>query len=89
MTEVLPVLYPRGLATDDGALGLWAALRAVFPETAEQRRWVHKTIDVLAPWPKRGPRESRGGPGRHSRTPTRMVALDAVARLAEALANWP
>jgi transposase-like protein len=25
----------------DGALGLWAALREVFPATREQRCWVH------------------------------------------------
>ena len=31
------------LAVGDGALGFWAALREVFPETQEQRCWVHKT----------------------------------------------
>src|SRR5262249_19150098 len=30
------------LAIGDGALGFWAALRDVFPETREQRDWVHK-----------------------------------------------
>ena len=30
------------LAVGDGALGFWAALRDVFPETVEQRCWVHK-----------------------------------------------
>ena len=30
------------LAVGDGALGFWAALRDVFPETKEQRCWVHK-----------------------------------------------
>ena len=30
------------LAVGDGALGFWAALRDVFPETREQRCWVHK-----------------------------------------------
>ena len=29
------------LATGDGALGFWAALRKVYPETREQRCWVH------------------------------------------------
>jgi putative transposase len=29
------------LAVGDGALGFWAALRAVYPETREQRCWVH------------------------------------------------
>ena len=33
----------------DGALGLWAALREVFPETREQRCWVHK-VAINRPW---------------------------------------
>jgi len=41
------------LATGDGSLGFWAALRDVFPETAEQRCWVHKTANVLDALPKR------------------------------------
>lgn len=40
------------LAVGDGALGFWAALREVFPATAEQRCWVHKTANVLAALPK-------------------------------------
>ena len=36
----------------DGALGFWAALRKVFPETDEQRCWVHKTANVLNKMPK-------------------------------------
>ncbi|GAA2062939.1 hypothetical protein GCM10009839_87720 [Catenulispora yoronensis] len=35
------------LAVGDGALGFWKALREVFPETREQRCWVHKTANVL------------------------------------------
>jgi transposase-like protein len=40
------------LAVGDGALGFWAALREVFPDTREQRDWVHKTANVLAALPK-------------------------------------
>ncbi|MEX5638062.1 IS256 family transposase [Parafrankia sp. FMc2] len=40
------------LAVGDGALGFWAALRDVFPATAEQRCWIHKTANVLAALPK-------------------------------------
>ena len=40
------------LAVGDGALGFWAALREVFPATAEQRDWVHKTANVLSALPK-------------------------------------
>lgn len=35
------------LATGDGALGFWKALRKLFPATREQRCWVHKTANVL------------------------------------------
>jgi transposase-like protein len=40
------------LAAGDGALGFWGALREVFPETKEQRCWVHKIANVLAALPK-------------------------------------
>jgi transposase-like protein len=43
---------PPKLAIGDGALGFWAALREVFPETREQRCWVHKTANVLNKMPK-------------------------------------
>jgi len=51
--ELLLDLKNRGLsqapelATGDGALGFWAALREIFPTTKEQRCWVHKTVNVL------------------------------------------
>jgi putative transposase len=57
-TELLVDLKHRGLtlppklATGDGALGFWAALRQVYPETREQRCWVHKTANVLNNMPK-------------------------------------
>jgi putative transposase len=41
------------LAVGDGALGFWAALREVYPETQEQRCWVHKAVNVLDKLPKR------------------------------------
>ena len=57
-SELLLDLKQRGLAiapkiaVGDGALGFWAALRKVFPETGEQRCWVHKTANVLNKLPK-------------------------------------
>jgi len=56
--SVLRDLKQRGmpapkLAIGDGALGFWAALRDVFPETKEQRCWVHKNANVLDKLPKR------------------------------------
>jgi len=56
--ELLVDLRQRGLtrapllAIGDGALGFWAALRKVYPETSEQRCWVHKTANVLNKMPK-------------------------------------
>jgi len=55
---VLRDLRDRGLncpklVTGDGALGVWAALRDVFPDAAEQRCWVHKTANSLDALPKR------------------------------------
>ena len=41
------------LAVGDGALGFWAALREVYPETREQRCWMHKIANVLDKLPKR------------------------------------
>lgn len=40
------------LATGDGALGFWKALRQVFPATRHQRCWVHKTVNVLDKLPR-------------------------------------
>ena len=56
--ELLLDLKRRGLtqdpklATGDGALGFWTALREVFATTKEQRCWVHKTMNVLNAMPK-------------------------------------
>jgi putative transposase len=56
--EVLLALKGRGLtipprlAVGDGALGFWAALRDIYPETRQQRCWVHKTANVLNYLPK-------------------------------------
>src|SRR5690606_4156426 len=56
--ELLVDLKARGLqeapklAVGDGALGFWKALRKVFPQTREQRCWVHKTANVLNKLPK-------------------------------------
>lgn len=55
--DVLRDLKRRGMrapvvAVGDGALGFWAALRTVWPETTEQRCWVHKVANVLNALPK-------------------------------------
>ena len=40
------------LAGDDGALGFWATVRDVFPDTREQRCWFHLPANVLNYLPK-------------------------------------
>jgi transposase-like protein len=56
--EMLLDLKERGLqqmpklAIGDGALGFWAALAEVFPQTRRQRCWVHKTANILDKLPK-------------------------------------
>jgi transposase-like protein len=43
---------PPKLATGDGSLGFWLAMAKVFPQTRQQRCWVHKTANVLDKLPK-------------------------------------
>ncbi len=46
------LVIPPELATGDGALGFWKALREVYGSVREQRCWVHKTANVLNKLPK-------------------------------------
>ncbi len=55
--EVLLKLKARGmnvpgLAIGDGAMGFWAALEEVYPETRQQRCRMHKSMNVLNGLPK-------------------------------------
>src|SRR5579875_3901951 len=57
-SEFLRDLKARGmncpkLVVGDGHLGIWGALRNVFPESAEQRCWNHKILNVLDKVPKK------------------------------------
>ncbi len=57
-SEVLRDIKRRGLScprlvVGDGHLGIWGALRNVYPQAAEQRCWNHKIVNVLAKLPKR------------------------------------
>tara|TARA_Y100000031_G_scaffold129985_1_gene149404 strand:- start:52 stop:1296 length:1245 start_codon:yes stop_codon:yes gene_type:complete len=57
-SDVLRDLKARGLecprlVVGDGHLGIWGALRNVYPEAAEQRCWNHKILNVLDKLPKR------------------------------------
>jgi putative transposase len=55
--DLLRDLKRRGMraptiAVGDGALGFWSALRDVWPQTREQRDWVHKVANTLDALPK-------------------------------------
>lgn len=57
-SEVLRGLRDRGMSSPrlvigDGHLGIWGALRNVFPEAEEQRCWNHRLCNVLDKLPKK------------------------------------
>jgi putative transposase len=98
--EVLRDLRRRGMrapvvAVGDGALGLWAALGDVFPETRHQRDWVHKLANVLGCLPKAvqaGARkalaEIRDAPDRdHARRAIEVFARDYGVKWPKAVAK--
>ncbi len=63
--EVLLSLKSRGmncpkLAIGDGAMGFWAALEEVYPESRQQRCWMHKTMNILNCLPKSGQTKAKG-----------------------------
>jgi len=76
--DVLRGLKARGmseprLVTGDGALGLWGALRDVFPHAGEQRCWVHKIANALDALPKRVQPRAKGMLHEAMEAPTRAV----------------
>ncbi len=61
---VLRALKARGLPSPwltiaDGHLGIWGALAEIYPESAEQRCWNHKLLNVLDQLPRRVQPEAR------------------------------
>jgi putative transposase len=98
--ELLRDLRRRGMrapvvAVGDGGLGLWAALREVFPATRAQRDWVHKTANVLAASPKavhagarRALAEIRDAPDReHAERAIEVFARDYGVKWPKAVAK--
>ena len=81
--EVLLKLKARGLtqapklAVGDGALGFWGALEEVYPETRQQRCWVHKTANVLNYLPKSVQPKAKQALQEIWLAPTRIVAYQA------------
>ena len=63
-SEVLRDMKRRGLecprlVIGDGHLGIWGALRNVYPQAAERRCWNHKMMNVLDKLPKRQQGEAK------------------------------
>ena len=88
-SELLLDLKQRGLSTapklavGDGALGFWAALRKIFPETKEQRCWVHKTANVLNNLPKSVQPKAKGDLHEIWQAETRATANQAFDHFLE------
>src|SRR5512132_3341485 len=93
--ELLRDLRRRGMrapvvAVGDGALGLWAALREVFPATRHQRDWVHKLANVLGCLPKAVQAGARQALAEIRDAPGREHATQAIARLVRDYGvKWP
>jgi len=66
------------LATGDGALGFWGALREVFLPTREQRCWFHKIANVLGALPKSAHPGAKKALAEIWNAEDRAHALDAV-----------
>jgi putative transposase len=93
--DVLRDLRRRGMraptvAVGDGALGFWAALRDVFPETVEARCWVHKAANVLNALPKSAQPAARKALAEIRDAEDRDHALAAIeAFKRDYQAKWP
>ena len=79
------------LAIVDGALGFWAVVRDVWPETAEQRCWVHRIANVFGQAPPKPATARQAGAARdHVRGETRAAAEREIARFTAAYqAKYP
>lgn len=85
------------VAVGDSALGFWAAVGAVWPETREQRCWVHRLANVLDKLPQRlqpqylnGRIDLAQGEASAPRDPTRSEAETGIeAFAAEDDAKYP
>jgi transposase-like protein len=93
--ELLRDLRRRGMrapvvAVGDGALGLWAALRDVFPVTRQQRDWVHKVVNVLGCLPKAVQAGARKALAEIRDAPDRQHAQRAIEAFARDYGiKWP
>jgi putative transposase len=92
---VLRDLKRRGMrapvvAVGDSALGFWAAVGAVWPDTREQRCWVHRLANVLEKLPKRLQSKAKQALHAIMNAPTRAEAETGIeAFAAEYDAKYP
>ena len=78
------------LAAGDGALGFWAALRDVFPDTKEQRCWFHKIANVLNCLPKSAQPGAKAALAEIWQAEDKEHAIKAVKAFEAAYgAKWP
>jgi len=78
------------LAVGDGALGFWAAVRDVFPDTKEQRCWFHVSANVLNCLPKSAQPGARAALAEIYNAENREHALKAVKAFeADYGVKWP
>ncbi len=90
---VLRDLKRRGLAAGpklaigDGALGFWAALEEEFPESEQQRCWVHKTANILDKLPKSVQPDAKALIHEMYMAPTLKAAKSAYAEFTKRFAS--
>lgn len=82
---VLRDLKARGmqapcLAVGDGALGFWAAVGEVWPQTREQRDWFHRLGNVLDKLPKRLQKKAKAALHEVMYAASRGEAEEAIER---------
>lgn len=93
--DLLRDLKKRGMqapavAVGDGALGFWAAVGDVWPETKEQRCWVHRIANVLDKLPKGLQPKAKKALHEIMAAPTRAAAETAVGDFKEVFeAKYP
>jgi len=75
------------LAVGDGALGFWAAIAEVYPETREQRCWVHKIANVLDKLPKRLQARAKAMLHEIMYAPDRAGAQEAIQEFSQQFAT--
>jgi len=84
------LVEPPKLATGDGSLGFWLALGKVFPQTRQQRCWVHKTMNVLDKLPKNQQPAAKGMLHEIWMSATREDAIKGFDRFIEVYGTkWP